>query len=46
MYDFILNMWVMRRIDKSKMQLYVTKRYIDQDQADMILVTPQIQGGI
>jgi site-specific recombinase XerD len=40
MYGFILNMWVMRKIDEPKVQSYVPK-YITQDEADMILATPQ-----
>ena len=44
MYNFILNMWIMKRIDQLKVQSYVTvdKKYITQDEADMILATPQI----
>lgn len=39
-YNFILNMWVMKRIDAAKVQSYVPK-YITQAEADMIVVTPQ-----
>lgn len=42
MYNFILNMWVMRKIDTAKVQSYVTKGYITQEEADMIVATPQI----
>ena len=42
MYNFILNMWVMKRIDQAKVQSYVTKEYISQEEANMILATPQI----
>ena len=44
MYNFILNMWIMRRIDQAKVQSYVAedKKYITQDEADMILATPQV----
>lgn len=42
MYNFILNMWVMNRIDQAKVQSYVTKGYITQAEADMIIATPQI----
>lgn len=42
MYDFILNMWVMGRIDSAKVGAYVTKGYITQAEADMILATPQV----
>lgn len=40
MYQFILNMWIMERIVAAKVQSYVP-RYITQDEADMILATPQ-----
>lgn len=42
MYGFILNMWVMKRIDQEKVQSYVSKGYITQVEADMILATPQV----
>jgi hypothetical protein len=42
MYQFIANMWVMKRIDSAKVQSYVTKAYISQAEADMILATPQV----
>jgi hypothetical protein len=41
MYNFILNMWVMKKIDAVKVQSYVPK-YITQNEADSILATPQI----
>lgn len=43
MYNFILNMWVMRKIDETKVQSYVVKEYITQEEANIILATPQIQ---
>lgn len=42
MYNFILNMWVMNRIDSVKVQSYITKGYIAQVEVDMILATPQV----
>lgn len=42
MYNFILNMWVMRKIDEAKVQSYVVKGYITQEEANIILATPQI----
>lgn len=42
MYGFILNMWIMRRIDAAKVQSYVP-RYITQQECDMILATPQLE---
>lgn len=42
MYNFILNMWIMRKIDEPKVQSYVVKAYITQEEANIILATPQI----
>jgi len=42
MYNFILNMWVMNKIDAAKVAFYVTKQYITQAEADIILATPQV----
>ena len=42
MYNFILNMWVMNKIDAAKVASYVTKQYITQSEADIILATPQV----
>lgn len=42
MYIFILNCWIMRKIDEAKVLSYVTKGYITQAEADMILATPQM----
>lgn len=42
MYGFILNMWVSRKITETQVQSYVTKGFITQEEANMILATPQI----
>jgi len=42
MHNFILNMWIMRKINAAKVQSYVTKSYITQEEADMIAATSQI----
>lgn len=42
MYDFVLNQWIMRKFDATKVQLCATKGYITQDQANTILATPQV----
>jgi len=42
MYGFILNMWIMGRITATQVQTYVTKGYITQEEANMILATPQV----
>lgn len=39
-YGFVLNMWIMQKISAEKVQSYVPKG-ITQEEADMILVTPQ-----
>lgn len=41
MYEFLLNMWVMHRITAAQVQNAVTKNYLTQKEADMILATPQ-----
>lgn len=41
MYGFILNMWIMKRIDENRVRSY-TPLYITQEECDMILATPQI----
>ena len=42
MYGFILNMWIMKRIQERHITLYVDKGTISQEEANMILATPQI----
>lgn len=41
MYEFLLNMWVMARIDEAKVNQAVTKGYLTAEEAKMILATPQ-----
>ena len=41
MYNFTLNMWVMKKITEEKINRYVTKGYITEEEAQMILATPQ-----
>lgn len=40
MYAMLLNLWVTKRISASKIQSYVPV-FLTQDDADMILATPQ-----
>ena len=42
MYQFLLNMWIMRRVDESYLQEQVLKGRITQDEYNMIVATPQI----
>jgi hypothetical protein len=41
MYNFILNQWIMRKVDEAKVRSYVPK-CIKEEQADIIIATPQI----
>lgn len=41
--DFILNQWKMRKYNETNIANCVTKKYITQAQADVILATPQIE---
>lgn len=40
-YAFILNMWVMKRVDETYINGQVQRGSITQDEATMILATPQ-----
>jgi hypothetical protein len=42
MYQFLLNMWVMKRVDETYLQGQVTKGRITQQEYEMIIATPQI----
>ena len=42
MYQFLLNMWVMRKVDAVFLQGQVAKGRITQQEHDMIIATPQI----
>ncbi|WP_226085637.1 hypothetical protein [Mesobacillus sp. S13] len=41
MYGFLLNMWIMGRVTETQINNYVGKGFITQEEADMILATPQ-----
>lgn len=43
MYQFLLNLWIMKKIDETRIQNAVTKGYITQEEANIILATPQMQ---
>ena len=42
MYQFLLYMWIMKRIDEALLQTQVAKERITQQEYDMITATPQI----
>lgn len=41
MYNFLLNMWIMNRIDEDYLQIRVKKGQITQEEYEMIIATPQ-----
>lgn len=43
MYQFLLNMWIMRRVDEVYLQARVEKGQITQEEYEMIIATPQIK---
>lgn len=42
MYNFLLNMWIMKKVDEQYLQARVTKGQITQQEHEMIIATPQI----
>lgn len=42
MYNFLLNMWIMKRRNETYMQERVIKGQITQKEYEMIIATPQI----
>lgn len=41
MYGFLLNMWIMKRIDENYLQGQVAKGRLTQEEYDMIIATPR-----
>lgn len=42
MYEFLLNMFIMRKVDENYLSIMVTKGFITEQEKQMILATPQI----
>lgn len=42
MYKFLLNMWIMKKIDEVYLQARVSKGQITQKEYEIIIATPQI----
>lgn len=42
MYNFLLNMWIMKRIDEAYLTNMVNKGRITEEEKQMILATPQV----
>lgn len=42
MYNFLLNMWIMNKVDEEYLQMQVEKKRITQEEYNMIVATPQL----
>ena len=42
MYNFLLNMWIMKKVNEEYLQKRVSKGQITHDEYEMIIATPQI----
>lgn len=42
MYNFLLNMWIMKKIDEVYLENMVVKRRITEKEKEMIIATPQL----
>lgn len=42
MYNFLLNMWIMKKVDEAYLTTMVTKGRITEQEKQMILATPQV----
>ena len=42
MYGFILNMWIMKKVDENYLQGQVDRKRITIEERDMIIATPQV----
>lgn len=41
MYQFLLNMWIFKKVSEQQINNYVGKGFITRKEADQILATPQ-----
>lgn len=41
MYGFLLNMWILKKIDEDYLVLMVTKGFVTEEERQMIIATPQ-----
>lgn len=42
MYNFLLNMWIMNRIDEAFLEIRVSKGQIKEEEKNMIIATPRV----
>lgn len=45
MYNFLLNMWIMNKVDDAYLTAQVGKGRITEEEKQMILATPQVKQG-
>lgn len=43
MYSFLINMWIMRKIDQEYLQARVNKGQITEQEFDQIILTAQVE---
>ena len=41
-YEFLLNMWIMKRIDENYLNKMISLKRIKEEEKQMILSTPQV----
>ncbi|NMA65855.1 MAG: hypothetical protein GX957_06380 [Clostridiaceae bacterium] len=41
-YAFLLNMWIMKKVDENYLQGQVDRKRITEDEKNMIIATPQV----
>lgn len=42
-YNFLLNMWIMNRIDEQYLDVMILKGFITEEEKTMIITTPQMK---
>ncbi len=42
MYQFLLNMWIMKKVDEQYLQGQVDRKRITLPEKEMIMITPQV----
>ena len=42
-YAFLLNMWIMRKLDEVYLSAMVARGYINEEEKVMIMATPQVE---
>lgn len=42
MYNFLLNMWIMKKVDEAYLENQVQKKRITAEEKSVIMITPQV----